>query len=84
MPLWALIVWLVIGGAAGYLAGNFMCEKRPFGLIGDVVLGILGSVAGGWVLGLLGLGSTGLIGSFITAFIGAMILIWIVRKIKSA
>ena len=84
MPLWALIVWLVIGGLAGYLAGSFMGEKRPFGLIGDVVLGVLGSVASGWILGLLGLGASGLIGSFIAAFIGAMLLIWIFRKIKSA
>ena len=84
MPLWALIIWLVIGGVAGYLAGNVMGEKRPFGLIGDIVLGILGSIAGGWILGFLGLGTSGLIGSFITAFIGAMVLIWIVRKVKGA
>jgi len=84
MPLYALILWLVIGGAAGYLAGNFMGANRPYGLVGDIVLGILGSVAGGWLLGLLGLGTFGFIGSFVTAFIGAMVLIWIVRKIKSA
>lgn len=84
MPLWAFLVWLIIGGAAGYLAGNFMGSKRPYGLLGDVVLGILGSVAGGWLLGLLGLGANGLIGSFVTAIIGAMALIWIVRKINSA
>ena len=83
MPLWTLIVWLIIGGLAGYLAGRFMGETRPFGLIGDIILGVLGSVAGGWILGLLGLGTSGLIGSFITAFIGALVLIWIVRKIKS-
>ena len=84
MPLYALILWLVIGGAAGYLAGNFMGANRPYGLVGDIVLGILGAVAGGWLLGLLGLGTSGIIGSFVTAFIGAMALIWIVRKIKSA
>ena len=84
MPLWALIVWLVIGGLAGFLAGNMMGANRPYGVPGDVILGILGSVAGGWLLGLLGLGSSGLIGSFITAFIGAIILIWLVRKIKSS
>ena len=84
MPVWALIVWLVIGGAAGYLAGNVMGAKRPYGVLGDVVLGILGAALGGWLLGLLKLGSGGLIGSFVTAFIGAMILIWVVRKIKSS
>lgn len=84
MPLWALIVWLVIGGLAGFLAGNMMGANRPYGVPGDVILGILGSVAGGWLLGLLGLGSSGLIGSFITAFIGAITLIWLIRKIKSS
>lgn len=85
MPLWALIVWLVIGGIAGFLAGNMMGENRPYGVPGDVILGILGSIGGGWLLGLLGLGGGGgLIGSFVTAFIGAVILIWIVRKIKSS
>lgn len=84
MPLWALLVWLVIGGLAGYLAGNMMGANRPYGVAGDVGLGVVGSIAGGWLLGLLGLGSSGLIGSFITAFIGAVVLIWLVRKIKSS
>ncbi len=84
MPLWVLLVWLVIGGVAGFLAGNMMGATRPYGVPGDVILGILGSVAGGWLLGLLGLGGSGLIASFVTALIGAMILIWIIRKIKSS
>lgn len=79
-----LIIWLIIGGLAGWLAGNFMKAGRPYGLIGDIILGILGGIAGGWLLGLLGLGASGLIGSFVTAFIGAVVLIWIVRKIKKA
>ena len=82
MPLWAFIVWLIIGGLAGYFAGNIMGAKRPYGIPGDVVLGILGSFTGGFILGLFGLGSTGLIGSFITALIGALALIWLVRKFK--
>lgn len=84
MPFWALIVWLVIGGAAGILAGKFMGQNRPFGLIGDIGLGVVGSVIGGYLLALMGMGSDGMVGTFITAFIGALILIWIVRKIKSA
>lgn len=82
MPIWALLVWLVIGGAAGYFAGSMMGANRPFGVPGDVGLGILGSVAGGWILGLLGVGGGGVIFSFITAFLGAALLIWVVRKVK--
>lgn len=84
MPLWALIVWLVIGGAAGFLAGNFMGANRPYGIPGDVGLGVVGSIAGGYLLSLLGMGSSGMIGTFITAFVGALLLIWLVRKIKSS
>ena len=82
MPLVNLIIWLVIGGVAGYFAGSVMGARRPFGVPGDVVLGILGSIAGGWLIGLLGFSSAGLIASLITAFIGALILIWLVRLIK--
>jgi len=63
-------------------SGNLMGAKRPYGVIGDVVLGILGSFVGGYILALLGSGTGGLIGTFITAFLGALILIWVVRKIK--
>lgn len=78
------IVWLIIGGLAGYFAGQFMGAKRPYGIPGDMVLGIVGSVFGGWILGVIGFSSSGLIASAITAFIGAMALIWIVRLIKKA
>ena len=85
MTYGTLLIWLAIGGLAGIFAGNVMGAERPFGLAGDVILGILGSIAGGWVLGLMGLGmGGGIIASFVTAFIGALILIWIARKIKKA
>jgi len=84
MPLWALIVWLVIGGFAGFLAGNIMGATRPYGVPGDVFLGVVGAIAGGYLLSLMGMGSSGMVGTFITAFIGAMALIWIARKIKGS
>lgn len=84
MPIWYLLVWLAIGGVAGYVAGQFMGAKRPFGIPGDIGLGILGSIAGGWILGLLGFGGSGIIPSLITAFIGATALIWLIRLIKKA
>ena len=77
-----LIVWLLIGLAAGYLAGQVMKGKRPYGLVGDLVLGLLGAVVGGWIVGLLGFSAGGLIASFVTAFLGAVLLIFLVRQIK--
>lgn len=76
------LVWLIIGGVAGFLAGLFMRSRRPYGLVGDIVLGILGSLAGGWLLGVLGFSASGLPGSLITAFIGAVGLIFLIRLIK--
>jgi uncharacterized membrane protein YeaQ/YmgE (transglycosylase-associated protein family) len=53
-----------------------------FGLIGDIVVGVLGSFLGGWLLPKLGLSIGGDFGGFITAVIGAVILLFIVRLIK--
>jgi uncharacterized membrane protein YeaQ/YmgE (transglycosylase-associated protein family) len=85
MPIWALIVWLVIGAGAGYLAQRIMGGKSPGGLLGDLVLGILGAIIGGYGLSLLGIsGNGGLVSTFVVAVVGALALIWVVRKLKSA
>ena len=79
----SLIIWLIIGGVAGMLAGRVMGKTPPYGLVGDVLLGIAGSVVGGFLLGILGFsGGGGLIGSFITAFGGACVVLWAIRAIK--
>ena len=84
MPIWALIVWLFIGGLAGFLARRQMGGQSPGGLLGDLVLGIVGALVGGWGLSLLGIANVGgLIGSFVVALLGALTLIWLVRKLKS-
>lgn len=85
MPVWALIVWLVIGAAAGYTAQRIMGGQSPGGLLGDLVLGIVGALIGGWSLSLLGIANVGgLIGTFVVALVGALALIWVARKLKSA
>lgn len=76
-----LIIFLAIGALAGWLAGVIM-KGGGFGLIGDIVVGILGSFLGGWLLPKVGLAISGEFGGFITAVIGAVILIFIVRVIK--
>jgi len=77
-----LIAWLVVGLVAGWLASRFM-KGGGYGLIGDLVLGIIGAYFGGFIFSLVLPGSSvGLVGSVVVAFIGAIILIAIVRALK--
>jgi uncharacterized membrane protein YeaQ/YmgE (transglycosylase-associated protein family) len=75
------LYWIIVGLIAGWLAGKVM-KGEGYGLLVDIILGILGAVVGGWVFGLLGFHAGGLIGTIIVAFVGAVILVWIVRKLK--
>ena len=78
------LLWtLLIGIAAGWLAGQVM-KGGGYGLVGDLVLGILGSFAGSWIFGMLGIASFGLIGQLVVSTIGAVALVAIVRAIKKA
>lgn len=89
MPVEALIVWLVIGGVAGFLA-SFVMKGKGLGLTGnelvdDIILGVIGAFVGGWAFGLLGIGfGGGIAGSIISAFIGACLFIFVVRVFKRA
>lgn len=70
-----LLAWLIVGLVAGFLASRMM-RGGGYGVIGDIVVGVIGAFVGGWVSGLLGIGgSYGLIGSIVIAFIGACLLI---------
>lgn len=74
-----LIAWLVVGLVAGWLAGQFM-RGGGYGMIGDLVLGVIGAFVGGFVFSLVLPGSSvGLVGSIVVAFIGAVILIALAR-----
>ena len=80
----AIIVWLIIGAIAGWLAGQLV-KGGGFGIIGDIVVGIVGALIGGWLAGVLGISiGSGFIASIITAVIGAVILLVILRAIKRA
>ena len=78
-------IWFIlIGLVAGWLAGQVM-KGGGYGVLGDIIVGILGALLGGWLFGMLGAGvGGGLIGSLIVAFIGACVLIFLVRLIKRA
>ena len=78
------LIWtLVIGLIAGWLAGKVM-KGRGYGVLMDIVLGIVGGMIGRFVFGMLGLASWNVIGSIIVSFVGALILIWIVRQLKKS
>ncbi len=76
-----LIAFLIIGAVAGWLAGTLM-KGGGFGLLGNIVVGILGAVIGGYVFGLLGISAGGMIGSIVTATAGAALLLFFVGMIK--
>jgi uncharacterized membrane protein YeaQ/YmgE (transglycosylase-associated protein family) len=77
-----LIAWLIVGLVAGWLAGQFM-KGGGYGLIGDIIVGVLGAFIGGFIFSLVLPGSSvGLIGSIVVAFIGAVVLIAIVRSLS--
>jgi uncharacterized membrane protein YeaQ/YmgE (transglycosylase-associated protein family) len=72
---------IAIGILAGWLAGKIM-RGRGFGVLIDLLLGIVGSVVGAFVFGVLGLHAYGLIGSIVVATAGAMILLFLVRQLR--
>jgi uncharacterized membrane protein YeaQ/YmgE (transglycosylase-associated protein family) len=74
------IVFLIIGGVAGWLASTFMNKDQ--GILMNIVVGIIGAYVGGFLGGVVGLNATGFIGSIIMATIGAVILLWILGKLK--
>jgi uncharacterized membrane protein YeaQ/YmgE (transglycosylase-associated protein family) len=79
-----LIYWIVVGLIAGWLAGKVM-KGGGYGIVVDIILGILGGILGGWLFGMLGISAGGgIIGGIIVAFIGAVILVWITRLLKKA
>lgn len=73
--------WLVVGLIAGFLASRVM-RGGGYGIVGDIVVGLIGAFIGGWLAGLLGLGSFGLIGTIVVAFIGACILLAILHAVS--
>jgi uncharacterized membrane protein YeaQ/YmgE (transglycosylase-associated protein family) len=77
-----LLWFLLIGLAAGWLASAVMGSR--FGLIGDLIIGVIGAFVGGFLFSLFGFSSAGLLGSLITAFVGAVVLILILRVARTA
>lgn len=76
MTIENLVVWLLIGAIAGWLAG--VLTKRGFGLVGNIVVGIVGAVFGTWLFPRIGITiGAGFISQTITATMGAVILLFV-------
>jgi uncharacterized membrane protein YeaQ/YmgE (transglycosylase-associated protein family) len=75
MTLEQIIVWIIVGGLAGFLA-DLVVPRIKLGLLEAIVVGILGAFVGGWLFGVLGIApGAGIVGTLLTAFVGAVILL---------
>lgn len=82
MPMEALFIILVIGGIAGWLAG-LIVRGFGFGILGNIVVGILGAFVGSWALPKVGIVlSAGIVGSILNAMIGAVIILVLIGLIR--
>ena len=75
--LWFILIRL----AAGFLAGAVV-KGHGFGLIGNIIVGIVGALLGGFIFGLLGIATTNLICALICAFLGAVVLLILIGFVK--
>ncbi|HWX71936.1 MAG TPA: GlsB/YeaQ/YmgE family stress response membrane protein [Xanthobacteraceae bacterium] len=82
MDAQSIIIWLIVGAIAGWLAG-MVVRGGGFGLIGDIIVGIIGAVIAGWLLPRIGIIiGGGFVAAVINAFIGAVILLIILRLLR--
>ncbi len=80
----SLIIWLIVGAIAGWLAG-VVVRGGGFGLIGDIVVGIIGAFVAGWLFPRFGFHlAVGIVGVILDAAIGAIVLLLLIRLIRRA
>jgi uncharacterized membrane protein YeaQ/YmgE (transglycosylase-associated protein family) len=79
----AILWFCLIGIVAGWLAGQLM-KGGGFGVVGDLIVGVLGALLGGYLFGLMGVGSSGLVGQLVVATVGAIVLLLIIHVLKRA
>jgi len=84
VPTETLLIWLVVGAVAGWLAGTLV-KGGGFGLLGDIVVGIIGAFIAGWLFPKLGFHlAAGIVGVILSATIGAIVLLLLLRLIRRA
>lgn len=76
------LLWIIIGAAAGWLAGKIM-RGGGFGFLLNLLVGIAGAIIGGWLFNLFNITIAGpLVGSLITSVVGAILLLWVISLFK--
>lgn len=84
MGIDSLIVFLIVGAVAGWLAG-LLVKGYGFGLIGNIVVGIIGALIAGWLFPVIGISiGSGIVSAIINSTIGAVILLVLIRLVKQA
>jgi uncharacterized membrane protein YeaQ/YmgE (transglycosylase-associated protein family) len=84
MSVETLLIWIIVGAVAGWLAG-LIVKGYGFGLVGNIILGIVGAFLGGWLFAQLNIViMPGLIGTIIAATVGAVVLLLLVRVLRRA
>ena len=73
--------FILIGLAAGFLAG-VVVKGHGFGILGNLIVGVIGALLGGFLFGVLGLSATGKAGQLVCAFVGAIVLLFLLRFVK--
>jgi uncharacterized membrane protein YeaQ/YmgE (transglycosylase-associated protein family) len=78
-----ILLWIISGIVAGWLTGLVM-KGRGYGLLGNLVIGLLGGIIGGWLFSLFGLSATGWLGEIVVALIGGVVLVAVARLLRRA
>lgn len=78
-----LITWLIVGLIAGLLA-SYIMKDSTFGLLGDILIGVIGAVVGGWVFQEMGWKTplSGIAGVIFVAFLGAILVLFLLRLLR--
>jgi uncharacterized membrane protein YeaQ/YmgE (transglycosylase-associated protein family) len=82
MSIGGLIVWLIVGAIAGYLASKVLTGKG-MGILWDIIVGILGGLVGGFLASLVGISASNILVEIVIAFVGAVILLVVFRAVTS-
>ena len=81
MDIRGLLIFLATGAVAGWLAGTIM-KGGGFGLLGNILIGVIGGVVGGYLLRMLAMAAGGIVGSIVTATVGAVAFLFLIGLIK--
>ena len=81
MTLQSFVIFLILGALAGWISG-LIAKGQGFGLLGNMIVGIIGAFLGSFCFSLVGLGAHNFLGQLICAVVGSLIFLWLLRFIK--